>query len=47
MIVTQRMMPQLAGSGQQKMMTLMMPLHDGFLFYNLAAGLNLYYSWAT
>jgi YidC/Oxa1 family membrane protein insertase len=45
MIVTQRMMPQPGmDPAQQKMMTLMMPLMMGFLFYNLAAGLNLYYS---
>jgi len=29
---------------QQKMMTLMMPLMMGFIFFNLAAGLNLYYA---
>jgi len=45
MIATQRMMPQPGmDPAQQKMMTLMMPLMMGFLFYNLAAGLNLYYS---
>jgi len=45
MIVTQRMTPQ-AGMdpSQQKMMNLMMPLMMGFIFYNLAAGLNLYYA---
>jgi YidC/Oxa1 family membrane protein insertase len=29
---------------QQKMMTVMMPLMMGFIFFRLAAGLNLYYS---
>ena len=44
MIATQRMTPQ-AGMDpqQQKMMNWMMPLAMGFIFYNLAAGLNLYY----
>ena len=44
MIATQRMTPQ-AGIDpqQQKMMNWMMPLAMGFIFYNLAAGLNLYY----
>ncbi len=48
MIVTQRMTPQ-AGMdpSQQKMMNLMMPLFMGFIFYNLAAGLNLYYAEAN
>jgi YidC/Oxa1 family membrane protein insertase len=45
MIVTQKMMPQPGmDPAQQKMMTMMMPLMMGFLFYNLAAGLTLYYS---
>ncbi len=45
MVVSQRMTPQ-AGMdpSQQKMMNLMMPLMMGFIFYNLAAGLNLYYA---
>jgi YidC/Oxa1 family membrane protein insertase len=45
MIVMQRMTPQ-AGMdpAQQKMMTLMMPLMMGFIFFRLAAGLNLYYT---
>jgi YidC/Oxa1 family membrane protein insertase len=45
MLVTQRMTPQ-AGMdpAQQKMMTWMMPLMMGFIFFNLAAGLNLYYA---
>jgi YidC/Oxa1 family membrane protein insertase len=29
------------------MMNLMMPLFMGFIFYNLAAGLNLYYAEAN
>jgi YidC/Oxa1 family membrane protein insertase len=29
---------------QQKMMTVMMPLFMGFIFFRLAAGLNLYYA---
>ena len=45
MIATQRMTPQ-AGMDpqQQKMMNWTMPLMMGFIFFNLAAGLNLYYS---
>lgn len=45
MLVTQKMTPQ-AGMdpSQQKMMTWMMPLMMGFIFFNLAAGLNLYYA---
>jgi YidC/Oxa1 family membrane protein insertase len=45
MLITQKMTPQ-AGMdpAQQKMMTVMMPLMMGFIFYNLAAGLNLYYA---
>ena len=44
-LVTQRMTPQ-AGMDpqQQKMMNVMMPLMMGFIFFRLAAGLNLYYS---
>jgi YidC/Oxa1 family membrane protein insertase len=44
MFLIQRITPQ-AGMdpAQQKMMTVMMPLMMGFLFFNLAAGLNLYY----
>jgi YidC/Oxa1 family membrane protein insertase len=44
-VVTQRMTPQ-AGMdpSQQKMMTVMMPLMMGFIFFRLPAGLNLYYS---
>jgi YidC/Oxa1 family membrane protein insertase len=45
MFAMQRMTPQ-AGMDpqQQKMMTWMMPLFMGFLFFNFAAGLNLYYA---
>jgi YidC/Oxa1 family membrane protein insertase len=45
MLITQRMTPQ-AGMdpAQQKMMTWMMPLMMGFIFFKLAAGLNLYYA---
>ena len=45
MIVTQRMAPQTGmDPAQQKMMSIMMPLMMGFIFFNLAAGLNLYYA---
>ncbi len=45
MVAIQRMTPQ-AGMdpAQQKMMTWTMPLMMGFIFYNLPAGLNLYYA---
>ncbi|HEY1263137.1 MAG TPA: membrane protein insertase YidC [Terriglobales bacterium] len=45
MFLTQRMTPQ-AGMDptQQKMMTIMMPLFIGFISFNLAAGLCLYWS---
>jgi YidC/Oxa1 family membrane protein insertase len=45
MVVMQRMTPQ-AGMdpAQQKMLTVMMPLMMGFIFFRLAAGLNLYYT---
>jgi YidC/Oxa1 family membrane protein insertase len=45
MVVMQRMTPQ-AGMdpAQQKIMTVMMPLMMGFIFFKLAAGLNLYYT---
>jgi YidC/Oxa1 family membrane protein insertase len=45
MFVMQKMTPQ-AGMdpAQQRMMTVMMPVMMGFIFYNLAAGLNLYYA---
>jgi YidC/Oxa1 family membrane protein insertase len=44
-LVTSKMTPQ-AGMdpAQQKMMTVMMPLMMGFIFFRLPAGLNLYYS---
>jgi YidC/Oxa1 family membrane protein insertase len=44
-LVTQRMTPQ-AGMDpkQQQMMNVMMPLMMGFIFFRLAAGLNLYYA---
>jgi YidC/Oxa1 family membrane protein insertase len=45
MLIVQRMTPQ-AGMdpAQQRMMNVMMPLMMGFIFFRLAAGLNLYYS---
>jgi YidC/Oxa1 family membrane protein insertase len=45
MFLMQRMTPQ-AGMdpSQQKMMNWMMPLFMGFIFFNLQAGLNLYYA---
>lgn len=48
MLVVQKMTPQ-AGMdpAQQKMMTIMMPLFMGFIFFRLAAGLNLYYAEAN
>jgi YidC/Oxa1 family membrane protein insertase len=45
MVATQRMTPQPSmDPAQQKMMNVMMPLMMGFIFFNLAAGLNLYYA---
>ena len=45
MFLTQRMTPQGAmDPSQQKMMNWMMPAMMGFIFFNLAAGLNLYYA---
>jgi YidC/Oxa1 family membrane protein insertase len=45
MVATQRMTPQPSmDPAQQKMMNVMMPLMMGFIFFNLASGLNLYYS---
>ncbi len=45
MILTQRMTPQVGmDPAQQKMMSIMMPLMMGFIFFKLAAGLNLYYA---
>ncbi len=48
MFAMQRMTPQ-AGMdpAQQKMLTWMMPLMMGFIFFNLQAGLNLYYAEAN
>jgi len=44
-LIVQRMTPQ-AGMDpqQQRMMNVMMPLMMGFIFFRLAAGLNLYYA---
>ncbi len=45
MFLMQRMTPQVGmDPAQQKMMNIMMPAMMGFIFYNLAAGLNLYYA---
>ncbi len=45
MIAMQRMTPQMGmDPQQQKMMNWMMPLFMGFIFFNLQAGLNLYYA---
>ncbi|MGA9738495.1 MAG: membrane protein insertase YidC [Candidatus Sulfotelmatobacter sp.] len=45
MFLMQRMTPQTGmDPAQQKMMTVMMPLMMGFIFFNLAAGLNLYFT---
>ncbi|MGB9282682.1 MAG: membrane protein insertase YidC [Candidatus Sulfotelmatobacter sp.] len=45
MFLMQRMTPQTGmDPAQQRMMTVMMPLMIGFIFFNLAAGLNLYYT---
>jgi YidC/Oxa1 family membrane protein insertase len=45
MLITQRMTPQPGvDPAQQKMMTVMMPLMMGFIFFRLPAGLNLYYA---
>jgi YidC/Oxa1 family membrane protein insertase len=46
MVLVQRITPQAAGMdpAQQKMLTWMMPLMMGFIFFNLQAGLNLYYA---
>jgi len=48
MLVVQKMTPQ-AGMdpAQQKMLTVMMPLMMGFIFFRLPAGLNLYYAEAN
>jgi YidC/Oxa1 family membrane protein insertase len=45
MFAMQRMTPQTGmDPAQQRMMTVMMPVMMGFIFFNLAAGLNLYYT---
>ncbi len=45
MLLTQRMTPQPGmDPAQQRMMTVIMPLFMGFIFFRLAAGLNLYYA---
>jgi YidC/Oxa1 family membrane protein insertase len=45
MIIMQRMTPQPGiDPAQQRMMNIMMPLMMGFIFFKLAAGLNLYYA---
>jgi YidC/Oxa1 family membrane protein insertase len=45
MFLMQRISPQ-AGMdpAQQRMMNIMMPAMMGFIFFNLPAGLNLYYA---
>jgi YidC/Oxa1 family membrane protein insertase len=45
MFVMQKMTPQTGmDPAQQRMMNFMMPAMMGFIFFNLAAGLNLYYA---
>jgi YidC/Oxa1 family membrane protein insertase len=45
MLVTQKMTPQPGmDPAQQRLMTVMMPLMMGFIFFRLPAGLNLYYA---
>lgn len=45
MIIMQRMSPQPGvDPAQQRMMNIMMPAMMGFIFFRLAAGLNLYYA---
>jgi len=45
MLIMQRMTPQGGiDPAQQKMLTIMMPAMMGFIFWNLASGLNLYYT---
>jgi YidC/Oxa1 family membrane protein insertase len=45
MLVTQKMTPQPGvDPAQQRMLTVMMPLMMGFIFFRLPAGLNLYYA---
>ena len=44
-LLMQRMTPQVGmDPAQQRMMNVMMPLMMGFIFFRLAAGLNLYYA---
>ena len=48
MFLTQRMTPQTGmDPQQQRMLNVMMPLMMGFIFFKLAAGLNLYYTEAN
>jgi YidC/Oxa1 family membrane protein insertase len=48
MLVTQKMTPQPGvDPAQQRMLTVMMPLMMGFIFFRLPAGLNLYYAEAN
>jgi len=45
MLAMQKMTPQVGmDPAQQRMMTVMMPLMMGFIFFRLPAGLNLYYA---
>jgi YidC/Oxa1 family membrane protein insertase len=46
MFAMQKITPQAAGMdpAQQKMLTWMMPMMMGFIFFNLQSGLNLYYA---
>jgi YidC/Oxa1 family membrane protein insertase len=45
MFVMQKMSPPTGmDPAQQRMMNFMMPAMMGFIFFNLAAGLNLYYA---
>jgi YidC/Oxa1 family membrane protein insertase len=44
MFLIQKMTPQAGMDPQQQKMMNYMPLFTGFIFYNLAAGLNLYYA---
>ena len=41
--LTQKMMPQPGADPAQQKMTMFMPLIFGFMFYNFASGLVLYY----
>ena len=44
MFVLQQMTPMATADPNQKRMMLFMPLMFGFMFFRLAAGLNLYYA---